>query len=75
MVYPPYSLLPPALTTRLSMSMTPFSFLLNPATPNFPPPLAAILLSTYESVPIFLVSAVYSLDPTYECNHMVFAFF
>ena len=49
----PYAPCPPALTTLLSMSMSSFSFLFSPSTSS--PPLVIILLSVYESVPIFLV--------------------
>ena len=52
----------PAITTPLSMSMSPFSFLLNPSIPLTTPTPVVILLSLYESAPIFLVSSVYSLD-------------
>ena len=41
-----------------------FPFLFNPSTPS-PPLLNCHLLSIYESVPIFLVSSVCSLDSTY----------
>ena len=42
--------------------------------PLMTPPLAVCLFSLCESVPIFLVSSVCSLDSTYECNHMLFVF-
>ena len=57
---------PPAIPTLLSMSVSPFSFLLNPSTRLPPSPTICHLLSIYESVPIFLVSSVCSLDSTYE---------
>ena len=37
-----------AITSLVSVSMSPFSFLLDPSTP-YPPTIAAILLFTYES--------------------------
>ena len=67
----PYTSLPPAVTL-LSMSMSPFSFLLNLSTPNPPP--AVTPLSIYESVPIFLVCSVCSLESTHEWEHTVFVF-
>ena len=69
----PLKLPPPAITTLVHV-MSPFPFLLHPSTPSpSPRPLAVILLSIYESVPISLVSSVCSLDSTYEWNHMVFS--
>ena len=49
--------------------MSAFSFLL-----TLPAPASFILLSTYESVPIFLVSLVCSLDSTHEWNMKEFVF-
>ena len=72
----PFSpLIAPAITTLLSVSMSPFAFLLNsfmmrPLSPS----LAVILLSIYASVPIFLRSSVSSLDSTYEWNHIIVSF-
>ena len=60
----------PTIAPLLSMSMGPFSYLLNPS----PAPWAVILLSVYESVSILLVSSVCSLDSTYEWNHMLLVF-
>ena len=58
------ALIPPAITTLVSVSMSAFAFLLNPYTTyTLPPSLAVILLSVYESVPIFHVSSVSSLIP------------
>ena len=63
----PYNPFPPEITTLLFMSMSPFSFLLGHSTSSpTSPQLAVILLLIYQSVPIFLVSSVYSLDSTYE---------
>ena len=59
----PFYLFPPEITTLLSMSMSPY-FCSIPPLPNLPPP-AVLLLSIYESVPIFLVSSACSLDSTY----------
>ena len=56
------ALIPPAITTLVSVSMRAFACLLNPSTTYpLPPSLAVILLSVYESVPIFHVSSVSSL--------------
>ena len=67
------ALIPPAITILVSVSMSAFAFLLNPSTTyTLPPSLAVILLTIYESVPIFLVSSVSSLDSTCEWNHMLF---
>ena len=41
--------------------------------PPTPLSAAAVLLSIYESLFIFLVSSVCSLESTYEWNHMVFS--
>ena len=60
---------PHTITTLLSLSTSPFCSI--PPPPNRPPT-NCHLLSIYESVPIFLVSSVCSLDPTYEWDHMVF---
>ena len=48
-------------------------FCLIPLPPNLPT-LSCHLLSTYESVSIFLVSLVCSWDATYEWNHMLLVF-
>ena len=50
-----------------------FTFCYNPSTPNLPR-LAVIPLSIYESVPIFLIGPVCSLDSIYEWSHMVCVF-
>ena len=34
-IYPPYTSLPPAITTLLALSMSPFSFLLDPSNLQF----------------------------------------
>ena len=66
--YPPA----PTITTLLSVSISPFSFrtfcLVPPPLPPSPflPPGAVRLLSIYESVSIFFVSSVCSLDSSYE---------
>ena len=54
---------PPAITTLLSMSMSPFSFPLYPST-LIPLPIAAILFSIYESLFVLIVSSVCLLDST-----------
>ena len=54
-LYPPPT---PAVTTLLSMSMSPFSFLLSRSTPH-PTPLAVVLLSICESVSVLLVQFVH----------------
>ena len=70
------AVIPPAITILASVSMSAFAFLLNPYTTyTLLPSLAVLLLTVYESVPIFLVSSVSSLDSTCEWNHMVFVFF
>ena len=56
---------PPVITPLLSMSMSSFSFVLNPSTP-YSLPIAVILLSIYECVSIMLVSSVCLLDSTHE---------
>ena len=56
----------------VAMSMSPFSFLLNPST-SYAPHLT-YHPALYESVPIFLISSVCLLDSTYERNYMVFVF-
>ena len=63
-IYPPYTPLPTTITTLFYVSMSPFSLLLKPSTPtsshlSFYPAL-------YESLSIFLVSSVCSLETTYE---------
>ena len=50
-----------------------FPFCSIPLPSHIPPP-AVILLSIYESVPIFLVSSVCSSDSTYDWNHVIFVF-
>ena len=64
----PYNPFLPAIPTLLSMFMSPFSLLLNPSTPTqpSPQPVAVSQLSFCESVSIFLLSSVYSLDSTYK---------
>ena len=51
-----------------------FPFCSIPLPAALPPLLAAILLPIYKSVSIVLVHSVFSLDFTYEWNHMVFVF-
>ena len=58
---PLYPLSPTPITTLLSMSISLFSFFLNPSIPYCSPRLAVILFSIYESVSILLVSSVCSL--------------
>ena len=66
----PCTLLPPAITTLLSMTMSPLFLFVQSL---FAPPTPDVsLLSIYESVSIFLVSAVFSSDFTDEWKHMVF---
>ena len=67
----PLDTLPPAIATLLSMTISPL-FLFAPSFHllTSSSPLAVILLSIYESVPIFLVSSLCSLDSTYEWNHV-----
>ena len=48
--------------------MSPFSFFVQSLYP-LTPPLAFILLSVYESVPLFPVSSVFLLDSTYESDY------
>ena len=64
---------PLAIPTLLSMSWVLFHFTSIPPPPNHSPT-SYHLLSIYESIPIFIVSSVYSLDSIYEWNHMVFVF-
>ena len=46
-----------------------------PLSPNLPPlAIAVILHSMYESVYVWLVRLICSLDSTYEWNHLVFVF-
>ena len=64
-------LYPAAVTTLLSMSMCPFSFLLHPSTLYAP---LAVICSPSESVSVLFVSLVCSLDSTCRWNHMVLVF-
>ena len=70
-ISPPYIPLPTAITTLLSMSMIPFTILLNPST-RHTTPRAVSLLSL--GLSILLVSSVCLLDSIDEWNHMVLVF-
>ena len=60
---------PPAISTLLSRSMSPFLFLLNLSTLCSPP--LSCHPAIYVSVSILLVSSVCSLDCTYKWNQMM----
>ena len=70
----PYAPLPPTITTLLSMTISTFSFLVNPSTPYPPYPSCHPALHLWVC-PILLVSSVCSLYSTYKWNHMLFVFF
>ena len=72
--FSPLLVSPPAITTLLSMSMSPFSFLFNPSTPLPPSSPTDWRPALHLWVCPYFLCSVCSLDSTYEWSHRVFVF-